>query len=201
MRKVISLILIALLLIPCVSVYARGSTETPVTLCYSGDVYAVDFVFDVSGDGEITNVTVSDTNSFFDWHYVESEGKLYIALASGRAIEKSDAMATVVTEGNITLTKVSTVINGDSSLGHSYSSIYDDTCNDCGHVRVVGVPFIPGDVDGNGTADSTDAVMILRNLAGYTVAGFNEEAADFDGSGVADSTDAVMILRKLAGYN
>jgi len=38
-------------------------------------------------------------------------------------------------------------------------------------------------------------------LAGYTVEGFNEEAADFDGNGVADSSDAVMILRKLAGYN
>jgi len=63
------------------------------------------------------------------------------------------------------------------------------------------ISFIPGDADSSGVADSTDAVMILRNLAGYTVAGFNEEAADFDGSGVADSTDAVMILRKLAGYN
>jgi len=68
-------------------------------------------------------------------------------------------------------------------------------------VPMVDMEFIPGDADGSGVADSSDAVMILRALAGYTVEGFNEEAADFDGNGVADSSDAVMILRKLAGYN
>ena len=60
--------------------------------------------------------------------------------------------------------------------------------------------FVPGDANGDGKADSSDAVAILRNLAGYDVPNFNEEAADFNGDGKADSSDAVAILRKLAGY-
>jgi len=60
--------------------------------------------------------------------------------------------------------------------------------------------FVPGDANNDGKADSSDAVAILRSLAGYEDPGFNEEAADFNGDGKADSSDAVAILRKLAGY-
>jgi hypothetical protein len=60
--------------------------------------------------------------------------------------------------------------------------------------------YAPGDANYDGKVDSSDAVMILRNLAGYEVPNFHEEAADFNGDGKADSTDAVAILRKVAGY-
>jgi len=63
------------------------------------------------------------------------------------------------------------------------------------------VPVYPlGDANHDGKADSSDAVAILRNLAGYEVANFYEDTADFNGDGKADSSDAVAILRKLAGY-
>lgn len=57
-----------------------------------------------------------------------------------------------------------------------------------------------GDANHDGKADSSDAVAILRNLAGYVVPNFDEDTADFNGDGKADSSDAVAILRKLAGY-
>ena len=60
--------------------------------------------------------------------------------------------------------------------------------------------YEPGDANHDGKADSTDAVAILRKLAGYEVAPFYADTADFNGDGKADSTDAVAILRKLAGY-
>ena len=63
-----------------------------------------------------------------------------------------------------------------------------------------GTTFVPGDANGDGVADSDDAVAILRNLAGYDVPNFDEDSADFNGDGLADSDDAVAILRKLAGY-
>ena len=59
---------------------------------------------------------------------------------------------------------------------------------------------LKGDANHDGKADSSDAVAILRNLAGYEVSNFDEDAADFNGDGKADSSDAVAILRKLAGY-
>ncbi len=60
--------------------------------------------------------------------------------------------------------------------------------------------LMKGDANHDGKADSSDAVAILRNLAGYDVPNFHEDAADFNGDGKADSSDAVAILRKLAGY-
>jgi len=60
--------------------------------------------------------------------------------------------------------------------------------------------FESGDANHDGKADSSDAVAILRNLAGYDVPNFYEDTADFNGDGKADSSDAVAILRKLAGY-
>ena len=60
--------------------------------------------------------------------------------------------------------------------------------------------FEPGDANHDGKADSTDAVLIVRKLAGYDVPDFHEDTADFNGDGKADSTDAVLIVRKLAGY-
>jgi len=60
--------------------------------------------------------------------------------------------------------------------------------------------YLLGDANHDGKADSSDAVAILRNLAGYEVPDFYEDTADFNGDGKADSSDAVAILRKLAGY-
>ncbi|MBQ4042598.1 MAG: InlB B-repeat-containing protein [Clostridia bacterium] len=60
--------------------------------------------------------------------------------------------------------------------------------------------YLLGDANHDGKADSSDAVAILRNLAGYEVPVFYEDTADFNGDGKADSSDAVAILRKLAGY-
>ncbi|MBO5274332.1 MAG: dockerin type I repeat-containing protein, partial [Clostridia bacterium] len=60
--------------------------------------------------------------------------------------------------------------------------------------------YLLGDANYDGKADSSDAVAILRNLAGYDVPNFHNDSADFNGDGKADSSDAVAILRKLAGY-
>ena len=65
---------------------------------------------------------------------------------------------------------------------------------------IYAVQYEPGDANHDGKADSSDAVAILRNLAGYVVENFHADTADFNGDGKADSSDAVAILRKLAGY-
>jgi len=59
--------------------------------------------------------------------------------------------------------------------------------------------FEPGDANHDGYVDSTDAVLILRHLAGYELEVYYEDTADFNRDGEDDSTDAVGILRKLAG--
>ena len=61
-------------------------------------------------------------------------------------------------------------------------------------------PGQAGDVDMDGSVDTSDAVTILRWIAGLPVGDADvEKYGDFDGDGVADSSDVVAILRMLAG--
>lgn len=57
-----------------------------------------------------------------------------------------------------------------------------------------------GDINKDGAINSSDAVSILRWLAGYQDAGVDPTYGDFDGNGTVNSSDAVAILRHLAGY-
>jgi len=66
---------------------------------------------------------------------------------------------------------------------------------------VIDEEFEPGDANHDRSVDSTDAVLILRNLAGFVVEIYFADTADFNGDGYDDSSDAVGILRKLAGLN
>ncbi|MBO4563060.1 MAG: redoxin family protein [Clostridia bacterium] len=58
--------------------------------------------------------------------------------------------------------------------------------------------IIPGDANGDGTVDSTDALMVLR-MALMILPVSNFEAADINGNGEVDSADALMILRLSLG--
>ncbi|MBQ7060948.1 MAG: dockerin type I repeat-containing protein, partial [Clostridia bacterium] len=61
-------------------------------------------------------------------------------------------------------------------------------------------PVIPGDVDGSGTVNVSDAIMALRASMGLLEL-TNEQftAADMDGSNTVTVSDAIMILRTAMG--
>ena len=58
---------------------------------------------------------------------------------------------------------------------------------------------IPGDVDGNGKIEPTDAQMILDYEAKLLDHDLSLFAADVSGDGIIDSNDAVLIQQYLAG--
>ena len=63
--------------------------------------------------------------------------------------------------------------------------------------------FVYGDADGNGVADSTDNVIVSRNLAkwqGYGDSTIDMLACDVDKDGVLTSTDNVIVSRYLAKW-
>lgn len=57
-------------------------------------------------------------------------------------------------------------------------------------------PIVPGDVDGNGVVNATDALHVLRHAMGITLLeGDALAAGDFNSDNVVDGIDAVLILR------
>ena len=61
--------------------------------------------------------------------------------------------------------------------------------------------LIVGDLNGDGTVNSSDAVIIKQYLAGYEVDSKYLEAFDVNDDGKVDATDAVLLSQKLAGYD
>lgn len=56
-----------------------------------------------------------------------------------------------------------------------------------------------GDVDGNGTVDSRDALITLSAAVGLPANGFNLALGDVDGDGLANSRDALIMLSYTIG--
>jgi len=152
MRKLLPVILAVCVCLCCVSVRAETDTEIPVTLCYSGEVYAVDYVFSVSGDADIRGAACGP-GIMLDWNCIASEGRLYISLASGRPIPPAKHLLTVTASAGTTLQLESVAINGvrrdDVFSAHTGEEIpavpptYDSEgwtagvkCAHCGYVSV-----------------------------------------------------------------
>ena len=59
-----------------------------------------------------------------------------------------------------------------------------------------------GDINGDNTISSQDAVLLKQYLAGYSVEdSIQKENADVNGDGNVNSLDAVLLMQKLAGYD
>ena len=58
-----------------------------------------------------------------------------------------------------------------------------------------------GDVNGDGSIDSSDAVMLKKRLAQMQGLNINEEACDVNKNGTVDVQDAVILLQHLAGMD
>lgn len=53
-----------------------------------------------------------------------------------------------------------------------------------------------GDVDGDGTINTTDAVVVINYYLGHPVSNFHEKQADMNGDGYINTADAVAIINK-----
>lgn len=61
------------------------------------------------------------------------------------------------------------------------------------------VDELPGDVNGDGSTDLTDAIMIVYYTLGQEQEGFDETTADANGDGIVDLTDAIIVVYKSLG--
>ena len=56
-----------------------------------------------------------------------------------------------------------------------------------------------GDVNGDGTTNLSDAIMIVYHSLGQQQEGFNEAAADVNSDGDVDLTDAIIVVYQSLG--
>ncbi len=67
-------------------------------------------------------------------------------------------------------------------------------------ISEVSMPFVPGDVDGDGEVTVADVILVLQNIAGLT--SFNAQqlqAADVNLDGQINVGDAILMLRYIVG--
>lgn len=153
MKKLLGFALtLALLLAAPAPALAASSYQTELSLCRTDNVISVDCVFAVSGEGTITDVTLAGENWSREWNYVASEKQLYVAIASAEPFGQVKSLATVTSDGEITLTPVSVKVNGKTAdtacLSHGSASAMKEieptcdkpgstggsTCSVCGAV-------------------------------------------------------------------
>ena len=111
MKKAITALLAAMIIsaFPSLGICAGAKVETPVNICCIGDLYSVDYEFDVSG--EIEDVRCDIDGGMFTSNYKKDENKLYISYAASTA-SKAGRIATVISSEKITLTPVLVKLNG-----------------------------------------------------------------------------------------
>lgn len=59
----------------------------------------------------------------------------------------------------------------------------------------------PGDVNGDGTIDSLDGLLLMRYLNDWDVEIKSPKAMDVNGDGAVDSLDGLLLMRYLNGWD
>ncbi|MBR4743756.1 MAG: S8 family serine peptidase [Oscillospiraceae bacterium] len=92
----------------------------------------------------------------------------------------------------------------DGTTGDDEHSVYGDHGSSAAAEAEIVPKLIPGDVNGDGSVDATDRMILARYLAGWE--GYEEkilsmEAADIDGNGVVEAKDRMILARYLAKWD
>ena len=191
MKKYIAIIAVCIAIFT-VAVSAEAGYTCDVALCYDGDVYAVDYVFDVLTEVDILSVLANDTNCIYDWNFVKDEARLYISLASASPISKGKTIATVGVSSETVLVAVSVTVNGNIKDNVFAYHTDGDTCAKCGVVLTEPEPdVITGDFNGSGEADIQDVLILLQALLNNTPL----EGADISGDNAFSLLDVLRLLK------
>ncbi len=103
--------------------------------------------------------------------------------------------------GNVDWQHITYTVPSDGTYVFAWTYTKDgsvNTSDDCGYVDNVCVTTstLIGDVDGNGTVDMADALLVMRYVLDInTLTDEQLAVADFNGDGVINTTDVLLIMR------
>lgn len=160
-----------------------------VSSCYDGDLYSVDYVFDVPVEVEVLSVASNYKNCIYNWDFIKSESKLYISIESKEAIPKMDTLLTVKITGKLPYlallsVKVNGEIKGISSVYHITTPIMDyvaptfdtpgqfggEKCSKCGIVIIEPTLIKPTGPIVNANLSNDNTLIVAGGLSDNSVA-------------------------------
>ena len=113
----------------------------------------------------------------------------FAAASSDTAVAKASVSGDVLTVSAVGAGMATITVTATDSLGATASFSFD-----------VAVGLASGDVNGDGTFDQTDVVLVLQAIVGKTTLSPAQQlAADINGDGEVDVADAVLMLQQLVG--
>ena len=118
MKKLLTILLACCMGAFCITAHAEPTFETTVNLCYAGEEYALDMVYETAEtEQKITDVQFHLEGAMTEWNYVESEKRLYLGVAAAYPIAISKQLATITTASQADFTPISAVVNGKLTDG------------------------------------------------------------------------------------
>ena len=166
--------------------YYAGSSNQGVNNSTSSMTCAASFQ---AGDTVTFRYTV-DSEQNYDWFNFKVDDGINLVHESGSSGVRTFSLT--IEEGGNHILEWSYTKDSSQSFGDDMVRIYN--------VKVThGSGGTPGDANGDGTVDVTDALLVLRYAMGLvnTIPGMS--ACDVNGDGVVDMTDALVILRIAMG--
>lgn len=180
--KMLPFALVACMLLSTVSAFAAVSSS------YGSDKKVTVVVSDVT-EGEEVAIMVYDKAEGVTPANVEADNIWYIDQAAAGA------------DGTVTFTFYLKNGAGDAekqvAIGKATGSAADTSST---FTVVAETPsYTPGDVDGSGTVDTNDLLLLAKHTANWDVT-IAIQAADVDGSGVVDTNDLLLLAKYTANW-
>ena len=146
-------------------------------------------------DGGVLVEKDTNNDGIFDQVVVDTKNENSSQVDSSSQTE--DTSSEIETSSNIdSSSKVDDISsNADNSLQENTSSITD---NSSSKADIQDTPL--GDLSGDGAIDTTDALIILKQVVGLIeLTPEQQKTADVDKNNTVDTNDALMILKKVVG--
>ena len=138
------------------------------------------------------SLTVVNTNT--SWVYSRPEiGATYVA-----SDNTGIATASIDAEGRIVITPVSV---GSTVIKVGFMSATTGSPLTVNVSVTVKPPYDPGDLNGDGMVNITDAIELLKYVAKLDNNVVNVAGTDIDGNGKVNINDAIALLKQIAGLN
>ncbi len=113
----------------------------------------------------------------------------FAAASSDTAVAKASVSGDVLTVSAVGAGMATITVTATDSVGATADFSFE-----------VSVLLASGDVNGDGTFDQTDVVLVLQAIVGKTTLSPAQQlAADINGDGAVDVADAVLMLQQLVG--